>query len=41
MSIFTLRNPVAKKRWQRFRQSKRGFYSTWILLVLTVGSFGA
>ena len=41
MSIFTLRNPVAKKRWQRFRQSKRGFYSTWILLVLTLGSFGA
>lgn len=41
MSIFTLRNPVAKKRWQRFRQSKRGFYSTLILLALTLGSFGA
>jgi microcin C transport system permease protein len=41
MSVFSLRNPVAKKRWQRFRQSRRGFYSTWILLALTLCSFGA
>ncbi len=36
-----LRNPVAKKRWQRFRQSRRGYISGWILLILTTLSFGA
>lgn len=39
MSI--LKNPVAQKRWQRFRQSRRGYYSAWILLALTLCSFGA
>ncbi|MEX1665888.1 ABC transporter permease [Zhongshania arctica] len=39
MSVF--KNPVAQKRWQRFRQSRRGYYSAWILLVLTLCSFGA
>ena len=39
MSIF--KNPVAKRRWQRFRESRRGFYSAWILLALTLCSFGA
>jgi microcin C transport system permease protein len=39
MSFF--KNPVAQKRWQRFRQSRRGYYSAWILLVLTLCSFGA
>jgi microcin C transport system permease protein len=39
MNVF--KNPVAKKRWQRFRQSRRGYYSAWILLVLTLCSFGA
>ncbi|MFT7403781.1 ABC transporter permease [Zhongshania sp.] len=39
MSAF--KNPVAQKRWQRFRQSRRGYYSAWILLVLTLCSFGA
>lgn len=36
-----LRNPVAKKRWQRFRQSRRGYISAWILLTLTTLSFAA
>ncbi|CAA0089156.1 Inner membrane ABC transporter permease protein YejE [Zhongshania aliphaticivorans] len=39
MNLF--KNPVAQKRWQRFRQSRRGYYSAWILLVLTLCSFGA
>lgn len=36
-----LRNPVAQKRWQRFKQSRRGYISAWLLLVLTTLSFGA
>ena len=36
-----LRNPVAQKRWQRFEQSRRGYISAWLLLVLTTLSFGA
>ncbi|AKH69780.1 ABC-type uncharacterized transport system, permease component [Spongiibacter sp. IMCC21906] len=41
MSLFTLKNPVAKKRWQRFKQSRRGYISAWLLLILTVLSLGA
>jgi microcin C transport system permease protein len=41
MSIFSLRNPVANKRWQRFKQNRRGFISAWVLVTLTVASFGA
>lgn len=36
-----LRNPVAKKRWQRFKQSRRGYLSAWLLLVLTTLSMAA
>lgn len=39
MSLF--KNPVARKRWQRFRESRRGYFSAWILLALTLCSFGA
>ena len=36
-----LRNPIAHKRWQRFKQSRRGYISAWLLLALTLLSFGA
>lgn len=36
-----LRNPVARKRWQRFKRSRRGYISAWVLLVLTVVCFAA
>lgn len=29
-----LKNPVSIKRWQRFKASRRGYYSSWILLAL-------
>lgn len=41
MSIFSLKNPVAIKRWQRFKRSRRGYYSAWLLLLLTALSLGA
>lgn len=34
MNIFSV-NPVTRKRWQRFKSSRRGYVSAWILLVLT------
>ncbi|MBD2859895.1 ABC transporter permease subunit [Spongiibacter sp. KMU-158] len=36
-----LSNPVSQKRWRRFRQSRRGFASACILLLLTLLSIGA
>lgn len=41
MSLFTLKNPIAKKRWQRFKQSRRGYVSAWLLLILIGLSLGA
>ena len=35
------RSPVAQRRWQRFTRSKRGYYSAWLLAILTLLSFGA
>ena len=36
-----LSNPIAKKRWRRFKQSRRGYVSAWLLLILTTLSFAA
>lgn len=36
-----LKNPVAIKRWQRFKSSRRGYYSSWILLALCALCFAA
>ncbi|WP_210425149.1 ABC transporter permease [Spongiibacter thalassae] len=36
-----LRNPVARKRWQRFKQSRRGYISACLLILLTGLSFAA
>lgn len=33
MKLFSL-NPVARKRWRRFREIKRGWYSLWLLIGL-------
>jgi microcin C transport system permease protein len=34
MTLFKLRNPIAIKRWRRFREKKRAYAAMWILLVL-------
>lgn len=34
-------NPITQRRWQRFRSLKRGYYSGWLLLILTLASLFA
>jgi microcin C transport system permease protein len=39
--ISILRDPVSKKRWQRFKQSRRGYLSAWLLIALSLLCAGA
>lgn len=34
-------NPIAQRRWQRFRAMKRGYYSAWLLGVLVLAALFA